>query len=294
MTAIRIVQQEPVVVRATLFAVLSALGLIVSAGLAEAETMRPTPRPAPSTTAATPDDREAGVPLPPRRPDGTAREHGLPDAGTENPMAPKAEDGTDFSPDNLPDDPAPVGVELSEGCEATLRRVARAAPLEPIRTGECIVEAPYDIVGAGTKPSVALVPSATLTCPMTIALANWLDGPVQEAARDLLDRTVSGIWVAASFDCRGRNNDADAKLSEHGRANAIDVSALVLDDGSVVSVERDWAGDVTRATFLHRIHAAACGPFTTVIGPDGDEYHRNHFHFDLAERGKATVYRICE
>ena len=34
-----------------------------------------------------------------------------------------------------------------------------------------------------------------------------------------------------SYECRGRNSVADAKLSEHGKGNAIDVRALVLAGG---------------------------------------------------------------
>lgn len=43
--------------------------------------------------------------------------------------------------------------------------------------------------------------------------------------------------------------------------------------------------------FLRRLHAGACGPFKTVLGPEANDFHRNHFHLDLADRKRGT---FCE
>jgi hypothetical protein len=45
------------------------------------------------------------------------------------------------------------------------------------------------------------------------------------------------------------------------------------------------------ATFLRRLHKGACTAFGTVLGPDANEAHRNHFHFDLAPRRRSAY---CE
>jgi hypothetical protein len=42
------------------------------------------------------------------------------------------------------------------------------------------------------------------------------------------------------------------------------------------------------SAFLKKLHAGACGTFTTVLGPESNEAHRNHFHFDLAERKRGA------
>ncbi|MGE5266289.1 MAG: extensin family protein [Deltaproteobacteria bacterium] len=34
-------------------------------------------------------------------------------------------------------------------------------------------------------------------------------------------------------------------------------------------------------TFLRSLRSGACGPFATVLGPESNEVHRNHLHFDL-------------
>lgn len=38
------------------------------------------------------------------------------------------------------------------------------------------------------------------------------------------------------------------------------------------------------ALFLRAIHGGACGPFGTVLGPEANDPHRNHFHLDLIPR----------
>jgi hypothetical protein len=44
-----------------------------------------------------------------------------------------------------------------------------------------------------------------------------------------------------------------------------------------------------KAAFLHAAHNAACSVFTTVIGPDHDHEHVNHFHLDMAERKSPNI-----
>lgn len=46
-----------------------------------------------------------------------------------------------------------------------------------------------------------------------------------------------------------------------------------------------------KADFLHQIHADACGIFGTVLGPEANDAHRNHFHVDLAPRRRSAY---CE
>ena len=46
-----------------------------------------------------------------------------------------------------------------------------------------------------------------------------------------------------------------------------------------------------RAAFLRAIHEAACTIFATVLGPEANKAHKNHFHLDMAERKSAN---ICE
>ena len=46
-----------------------------------------------------------------------------------------------------------------------------------------------------------------------------------------------------------------------------------------------------KTQFLHAAHRSACKVFGTVLGPEANKAHKNHFHVDMAER-KTGV--ICE
>lgn len=53
----------------------------------------------------------------------------------------------------------------------------------------------------------------------------------------------------------------------------------------------DDANKATEAAFLRRLHKGACGTFGTVLGPEANEAHRNHFHLDLIARKRSA---FCE
>jgi hypothetical protein len=53
--------------------------------------------------------------------------------------------------------------------------------------------------------------------------------------------------------------------------------------------EREDGKARAEAEFLHRLHKGACGVFGTVLGPEANEMHRDHFHFDLAARRHSAL-----
>ena len=89
-----------------------------------------------------------------------------------------------------------------------------------------------------------------------------------------------GISVPAHYACRTRNSRPGARLSEHAKGNAIDISAFVMADGSRLTVLGDWNG--RNSSLMRQLHSSACGPFGTVLGPNSDRFHQDHFHFDVA------------
>jgi hypothetical protein len=121
-----------------------------------------------------------------------------------------------------------------------------------------------------------------MTCPLAAAFSDWVRDAVQPAAKAWLGSPVARIESFGTYSCRPVNNQAGARLSEHGRANAVDVGAFVLADGRRVTVLAGWNGedeDVRR--FLRAIHQAGCRRFKVALGPDANAFHRNHLHFDL-------------
>jgi len=130
---------------------------------------------------------------------------------------------------------------------------------------------------------VTLSQPSIMTCETASALSQWVQKGVQPAFR----KRVVGLRVAAHYSCRTRNNRPGAKISEHGRAKAIDISGFELKNGDLVTVLQGWKARGTRKQ-LQKVWKAACGPFGTVLGPKADRYHQDHFHLDTARhRGGA-------
>lgn len=159
--------------------------------------------------------------------------------------------------------------------------------------GACGISWPLK-VSAGLQGYVGFSQPATLNCPLTAALDGWLLHVVEPAAMSVYGAYVTNVKVLSSYSCRTRNSAAYAKVSEHSFGNAVDIAGFTLSDGRTVSVEHDWRGDAQARAFLRQVHSGACKLFTTVIGPDGDRYHYNHFHLDLARHNEAGTYRYCK
>lgn len=181
-----------------------------------------------------------------------------------------------------------------KACPALIDGRVSARYLPPVRTQSlCGDEAPLEVSAVG---GVALKPAAQLNCSMTGAVAEWV-GALEGAARSLFKQDLKTVRTAASYSCRRRNNSKTGKFSEHATMNALDVSGFELADGTFVSVLEDWpekAGSARAKTrFLKAAHAGACKRFTTVLGPDSDPHHENHFHVDLGCHGKKCTFRLC-
>ncbi len=129
---------------------------------------------------------------------------------------------------------------------------------------------------------VRLSRPALMQCGTARALDRW----VRDGAIPAVGRRGGGLVemrVAAHYACRTRNSQRGARLSEHAKGNAIDLSAFTMADGSQVTVTQGWRGSAADRRLLRRMHSAACGPFGTVLGPASDRFHQNHFHFDVAD-----------
>jgi hypothetical protein len=246
---------------------------------------------------------------------------------------------------------------------------------------------------------IALQPPVVLTCDMIVALHKWLQRDVQALAVKHLGGPITRIESMSSYSCRNAYGRPDSRLSEHARANALDIGSFVTTRGQRAMVVADWgltardikaaAAEKTEPTapalaavpapppvavttaapkrqaaephqhaflpsapvvtgfqsgiaisipgltvdlpgrrpsdfsfgpmnrlggpkttaaapvaappipvsagskmdFLREAHQAACKIFGTVLGPEANTAHKNHFHVDMAERRQAG---ICE
>jgi hypothetical protein len=160
--------------------------------------------------------------------------------------------------------------------------IARAPSVAPLTgPGECTVDdvVRLEAVVLADKSTVAVTPPALMRCSLAEAIAHWVRDDVAPAVRSLHAALV-GLDNYASYDCRGRNRQVGATLSEHGKANALDMRSLRLTDGRVFRLTDPQADKVLR----EELRARTCARFATVLGPGSDGYHEDHVHVDLAER----------
>jgi hypothetical protein len=194
---------------------------------------------------------------------------------------------------SFPDRPgaaATAGPSTPSACQLRLAKLAVFKPLPAlIGAGECgAVDAVIvDGVILPDRAKVVVSPPATLRCTMAEAVAIWVREDIAPAVLKL-GAPLRGLDNFDSYECRTRNRVAGATLSEHGRANALDVRAFKLANGTViglteVNVAKDWR---------EGIRATACARFSTVLGPGSDGYHEEHIHIDLAERRGG--YKMCQ
>jgi hypothetical protein len=144
------------------------------------------------------------------------------------------------------------------------------------------------IVGAVRLTDVGVPVSGLgpMKCGVAERFADWAGSAVQNAAAVWLQTTVAKIESFGTYNCRPINNVPGGRLSEHGRANAVDISAFVLADGRRITVKDGWRGDDPAARdFLRAVRKAACRRFDVVISPDGDAQHNDHLHFDMGGNG---------
>lgn len=177
-------------------------------------------------------------------------------------------------------------------CRALLDRAGIAySASQPSGSGQC---AHADAVRLRPEAGAILYRPASVApaCPVVAALKLWEWHVVQPAARRICGRPVRAIRHLGSYNCRRLYGRSQGNFSEHATANAIDIAGFLLDDGRSISLLHDWTGQGRDARFLRAVRDGACPLFSTVLSPDYNAAHRDHFHLDQAERG-ALGWRSC-
>ena len=180
---------------------------------------------------------------------------------------------------------------VTEACMQVLREAGVEVERADDRDdgGFCVVRGAVRITGGAVTP---LAPGGlVMQCPLAVRYVIWDRQVLQPAAEAVFGVGVSRVENYGSYACRRIYNSTDAasRPSEHARANALDVAAVRLEDGRIVSVAGDWTGEgrsgADGAAFLRRIRDGACRVFATVLTPDYNAAHRDHLHLDAAPRG---------
>ena len=169
-------------------------------------------------------------------------------------------------------------------CRATLERsdVAFRA-LEPEGEGECRRE---DRTQLETYPLSPDTPP--VTCPVAIAMELWRRDTLNPVAEEIFGSDIAQIQHLGAYSCRRLYGRNEGPWSEHATANALDVAGFTLADGTQISVLRDWQGDGDKPRFLRAVRDGACGAFSTVLSPDYNAAHADHFHLDMDGRWSSV------
>jgi len=139
---------------------------------------------------------------------------------------------------------------------------------------------------AGDRAPLGVSNLGPVQCDVARAFTEWARFGVDRAARQLLGSPIARIETMGSYACR--NVAGTERRSAHARAEAIDVSGFVLADGRRIVLQRDWdGGDAATREFLRVVHNSGCKRFGTVLGPEYNAAHRDHFHLE------GTGARFC-
>ena len=179
-------------------------------------------------------------------------------------------------------------------CQALLRRAGvRFNALPPRSGGEQCGYSDAVRFTAGGALDIGYRPRDLGTsCPVAAGLALWEWHVVQPAAIRHFGTKVAAIDHFGSYSCRRIYGRSEGSWSEHSTANAVDIAAFRLEDGTRITVVGDWNDGSAKSAFLREVRDGACELFATVLSPDYNEAHRDHLHLDQANRG-SFGWRGC-
>lgn len=173
---------------------------------------------------------------------------------------------------------------------------AEAAPQPKPADASCQIESPVRLSSVSlrvSKASIAFPEGPVVACRLAKPFAEW----VGQIAAPLLGATrgaaVKAVRTGPGFACRSRNRQAGEKPSAHGIGLAIDIAGFDFAEGPPLAIKPDGHSDADSSA-LAAIRQAACGWFTTVLGPGSDPFHGDHLHVDILLHGSSDRYRICQ
>lgn len=180
-------------------------------------------------------------------------------------------------------------------CEALLDRAGVTFTALPPREGgpQCGYRDGVRLSAAGALDIAYRPEGLGTSCRVAAALALWEWHVVQPAALAHLGSKVAAVEHFGSYSCRRMYGRSEGGWSEHATANAVDIAGFRLADGRRITIVGDWTGGTpTEAAFLREVRDGACRLFATVLSPDYNAAHRDHLHFDQADRG-TMGWRAC-
>jgi hypothetical protein len=160
----------------------------------------------------------------------------------------------------------------------------------------CRIEAPVRLkaapVPSRSGSTVRLTDEPVLACRFAGQFGHWIGDLVAPLVAGMKEAELKAVRTGLGFECRNRNRAAAGKLSAHAEGLAIDIAGFEFANGSTLRIKLE-AGSAPDPT-LAALRSAACGWFTTILGPGADDAHHDHLHVDIERHGSSDRYRICQ
>jgi len=197
--------------------------------------------PAPPISEAGEDKRKTGSP----QSVGTAPTPPIP--GRTAPSSPSDE----WSADEIKE-------ELKECTRLLAPIYAEFEPEEPMKHRQCGAPAPIRLRALGEgETRVEFLPPVTVTCRLAAGLYRWIETSLQPAAREMLGSPITRI-SGQTYSCRHMYHNPRLPLSEHAKANAIDITRFAI-TGRNITVRRDWGPTARQLAEAQKTATAAAG-----------------------------------
>jgi hypothetical protein len=171
---------------------------------------------------------------------------------------------------------------------------AEAAPAPAATVEGCGIDAPVRLSSVTVMGSdiVSFPDRPLLGCQFAAVFTDYVRLIVAPLGQTMLHAKIVAIETGPGYDCRTQDRIAGAKISAHAKGLAVDFVAITLANKRRVLVERQAGSD--EVSYFRAVRTAACGWFTTVLGPGADAFHVSHMHLDIEPHGSSGSYRICQ
>ena len=206
------------------------------------------------------------------------------------------------SQETVPNREAPVDKATPADGQACLQGLARAGfefeetTTPPAANPACVIEAPVRLkaikILSRTPTVIRLPDEPILSCKFVERFGHWLGDLAAPLIAGRLNSDAKAVRTGPGYECRNRNRAENGKLSAHANGLAIDIMSFELANGQTLTIKP--SGDERARATVAALRTAACGWFTTVLGPGSDAAHAEHMHVDILPHGSSDRYRICQ
>jgi hypothetical protein len=186
-----------------------------------------------------------------------------------------------------------------EACLARLRAadVRFDLPAMPVATrASCAIDVPVRLKSLASRArlgkEIDLPEEPVVSCQFAERLTAWIGHLVAPLIAGQTSADLRAVRTIGGYECRNRNGAATGKLSAHAIGQAVDISGFALSNGKWIPIKPN--GDEAARDLVDSARIAACGWFTTVLGPGSDPEHADHLHVDMLMHGASDRYRICQ